>query len=157
MEAHTRSRLERESRSAARTRRGGCARHGRIPGVVYGARKEGEAPEGMPVAVDPKALLHDPALGVGRQHADQPEARWRESRVMVKEYQLDPVTHQLLHADFYQLAMDQAITVTVPVLITASRRASSSRAACSTSSRARSRCSACRPTSRSTSTSTSAS
>ena len=34
------------------------------------------------------------------------------SQVMVKEYQLDPVTHQLLHADFYQLAMDRAITVT---------------------------------------------
>ena len=36
---------------------------------------------------------------------------------MVKEYQLDPVTHALLHADFYQLAMDKMITVTVPVLI----------------------------------------
>ena len=36
---------------------------------------------------------------------------------MVKEYQLDPVTHQLLHADFYQLAMDRAITVTVPILV----------------------------------------
>ena len=24
-------------------------------------------------------------------------------RVMIKEYQLDPVTHQLLHADFYAL------------------------------------------------------
>ena len=36
---------------------------------------------------------------------------------MVKEYQLDPVTHQLLHADFYQLAMDKAITVTVPIVI----------------------------------------
>jgi large subunit ribosomal protein L25 len=40
-----------------------------------------------------------------------------ESQVMVKEYQLDPVTHQLLHADFYQLAMDRAITVTVPIAI----------------------------------------
>jgi len=40
-----------------------------------------------------------------------------ESRVMVKEYQLDPITHQLLHADFYQLAMDKAITVTVPVIL----------------------------------------
>ena len=37
--------------------------------------------------------------------------------MMVKEYQLDPMTHQLLHADFYQLAMDKAITVTVPVLV----------------------------------------
>jgi large subunit ribosomal protein L25 len=38
-----------------------------------------------------------------------------QSRVMVKEYQLDPITHHLLHADFYQLAMDKAITVTVPI------------------------------------------
>mgnify|MGYP006143855025 CR=1 FL=1 len=36
---------------------------------------------------------------------------------MVKEYQLDPITHALLHADFYQLAMDKAITVTVPVIV----------------------------------------
>jgi large subunit ribosomal protein L25 len=27
------------------------------------------------------------------------------------------VTHQLLHADFYELAMDKAITVTVPVVL----------------------------------------
>jgi len=40
-----------------------------------------------------------------------------ESRVMVKEYQLDPVTHHLLHADFYQLAMDKAIVVTVPIVV----------------------------------------
>ena len=38
-------------------------------------------------------------------------------RVMIKEYQLDPVTHQLLHADFYALAMDKAITVTVPIVL----------------------------------------
>jgi len=36
---------------------------------------------------------------------------------MVREYQLDPVTHHLLHADFYQLAMDKAITVTVPIVV----------------------------------------
>jgi large subunit ribosomal protein L25 len=36
---------------------------------------------------------------------------------MVKEYQVDPVTHALLHADFYQLAMDKAITVTVPIAL----------------------------------------
>jgi large subunit ribosomal protein L25 len=34
---------------------------------------------------------------------------------MVKEYQLDPVTHSLLHADFYQLALDKAIVVAVPI------------------------------------------
>jgi large subunit ribosomal protein L25 len=36
---------------------------------------------------------------------------------MVRDYQLDPITHQLLHADFYQLAMDKAITVSVPILV----------------------------------------
>jgi large subunit ribosomal protein L25 len=36
---------------------------------------------------------------------------------MVKEYQLDPITHALLHADFYQLAMDKEITVTVPIVL----------------------------------------
>ena len=30
---------------------------GRIPAVVYGARKDGQAPEGVPVAVDPKEVL----------------------------------------------------------------------------------------------------
>src|SRR5207249_5281477 len=40
-----------------------------------------------------------------------------ESRVMVRDYQLDPVTHQLLHADFYQLSMDKAIIVSVPIVI----------------------------------------
>jgi large subunit ribosomal protein L25 len=35
--------------------------------------------------------------------------------VLVKEYQRDPITQALLHADFYQLAMDKAIVVTVPV------------------------------------------
>jgi hypothetical protein len=34
----------------------------------------------------------------------------------VKEYQYDPVTHQLLHADFYRVAMDKVIRVTVSVV-----------------------------------------
>ena len=37
--------------------------------------------------------------------------------MLVKEYQLDPVTNKLLHADFYQLAMDKLLIVTVPVAL----------------------------------------
>jgi large subunit ribosomal protein L25 len=36
---------------------------------------------------------------------------------MVRDYQLDPVTHKLLHADFYALAMDREITVSVPIIV----------------------------------------
>jgi large subunit ribosomal protein L25 len=37
--------------------------------------------------------------------------------VLVKEYQLDPIAHRLLHVDFYQVAMDKMLTVTVPVVL----------------------------------------
>jgi large subunit ribosomal protein L25 len=88
---------------------------GRIPAVVYGARAEGKAPEGTAVAVDPKAVLRILHSDSGANTLINLKLDGSEARVMVKEYQLDPITHQLLHADFYQLAMDKAITVTVPV------------------------------------------
>ena len=88
---------------------------GKIPAVVYGARKEGQAPEGLPLAVDPRAVLRILHSDSGANTLINLKVDGGEARVMVKEYQLDPITHQLLHADFYQLAMDKAITVTVPV------------------------------------------
>jgi large subunit ribosomal protein L25 len=84
---------------------------------VYGAREKGKAPEGVPVAVDPKEVLRILHSESGANTLISLTLDGSESRVMVKEYQLDPVTHQLLHADFYQLAMDRAITVTVPIII----------------------------------------
>jgi large subunit ribosomal protein L25 len=91
---------------------------GRIPAVVYGARKEGQAPEGVPVAVDPKELLRILHSESGANTLINLKLDGDvESRVMVRDFQLDPITHQLLHADFYQLAMDRAIIVSVPVLV----------------------------------------
>jgi large subunit ribosomal protein L25 len=91
---------------------------GQIPAVVYGSRAEGKAPEGVPVSVDPKQVLRILHSESGANtlitlKVDDGAA----ARVMVKEYQLDPITHQLLHADFYQLALDKAITVTVPITL----------------------------------------
>ena len=88
---------------------------GRIPAVVYGSKKEGKAPEGVALAVDPKSLLRILHSDSGANTLISLRVDGTEARVMVKEYQLDPVTHQLLHADFYQLAMDKVITVTVPI------------------------------------------
>ena len=36
----------------------------------------------------------------------------------MKEYQYHPVDHKLLHADFYYVAMDKVLRVTVPVHLT---------------------------------------
>jgi large subunit ribosomal protein L25 len=90
---------------------------GRIPGVVYGTASKGKAPEGVAVAVDPKALLRILHSDSGANTLITLSLDGGQSRVMVKEYQLDPMTHHLLHADFYQLAMDKAIAVTVPIVI----------------------------------------
>jgi large subunit ribosomal protein L25 len=90
---------------------------GKIPAVVYGSRQEGKAPEGVAVAVDPKQLLRILHSEAGANTLINLKVDGSEARVMVKEYQLDPITHALLHADFYQLAMDKAITVTVPIVL----------------------------------------
>jgi large subunit ribosomal protein L25 len=85
---------------------------GRLPAVVYGAGGS------MPVTVEPKALsriLHsESGANTLITLAVEGEA---DARVLVKEYQLDPVTRQMLHADFYRVAMDKPITVTVSVVL----------------------------------------
>jgi large subunit ribosomal protein L25 len=40
-----------------------------------------------------------------------------DSRVLVKEFLVDPVTSHLLHADFFRVNMDKKITVTVQVIV----------------------------------------
>jgi large subunit ribosomal protein L25 len=88
---------------------------GKIPAVVYGGQAAGLAPTGTSVAVDPKVLSKILHSDSGANTLISLKLAGGEKRVMVREYQLDPVTHSLLHADFYALAMDRAITVTVPV------------------------------------------
>lgn len=90
---------------------------GEIPAVVYGARTGSKLPEGVPVSVDPKAVLRILHSESGANTLITLKLDGGESRVMVRDYQLDPITHTLLHADFYALAMDRAITVAVPVVI----------------------------------------
>jgi len=90
---------------------------GRLPAVVYGTAKDGTAPIGVPVTVDPKGLMRIVRSDSGVNTLITLTLDGGSTQVLVKEYQLDPVTHGLLHADFYQLAMDKAIVVTVPVQI----------------------------------------
>lgn len=91
---------------------------GRLPAVVYGPPSGGKDTGSLPIAVEPKALsriLHSEAGAntlITLRIDGEPEAQ-----VLVKEYQLDPVSHALLHADFYRVAMDQTITVAVPIVL----------------------------------------
>ena len=94
---------------------GRLRRAGQIPAVLYG----GESREGVSLAVDPKALskiLHSKS-GANTLISLKLEGAG-DTRVLVKEYQIDPVGHRLLHADFYKVAMDKALRVTVQVHLT---------------------------------------
>src|SRR3982751_1119789 len=86
---------------------------GRIPAVVYGAEK-GKAVE---IAVDPKTLLRILHSESGVNTLIGLQLDGGDTRVLVKEYQVDPIDHKLLHADFYQVAMDKTLTVTVPIVL----------------------------------------
>jgi large subunit ribosomal protein L25 len=90
---------------------------GRLPAVVYGPSKDGKAPVGVPVTVDPKGLMRIFHSDSGVNTLITLKLDGASTQVLVREYQRDPVTNALLHADFYQLAMDKAIVVTVPVLV----------------------------------------
>ncbi len=86
--------------------------------MLYGAAGDGAGKEATPIAVDPKALLKILHSESGANTLISLKLAGRsDTRVLVKEYQLDPVTHQLLHADFYRIAMDRAIQVTIPVVV----------------------------------------
>jgi large subunit ribosomal protein L25 len=93
---------------ARRTRR-----EGRVPGVLYG-----EGKDATPISVEPRALLRILHSESGANTLISLKLTGAgDTRVLVKDFQLDPVTHQVLHADFYRVAMDKALEVTVPVTI----------------------------------------
>jgi large subunit ribosomal protein L25 len=88
-------------------------RDGRVPGVLYG-----EGKNATPISVEPRALLRILHSESGANTLISLKlAGTGDARVLVKDFQLDPVTHEVLHADFYRVAMDKMLQVTVPVTI----------------------------------------
>ena len=83
---------------------------GMIPAVVYG-----QETDSLSLRVNPKDLdriLHSETghntifkLSVGKTSKD----------VLIKDYQLDPIGGELLHADFQVVALDQTMTFAIPV------------------------------------------
>jgi|TARA_B110000263_G_C15235985_1_gene477045 large subunit ribosomal protein L25 len=107
---------KRESRGKNEARR--LRATGRVPAVIYGSQQKKGIQESIAISVDPKLLmriLHSDS-GVNTLINLQLEGK-SVGVVMVKEYQLDPVTRALLHTDFYRLALDKTATVMVPVQV----------------------------------------
>ena len=89
-------------------------RTGRLPAVVYG----GAPVESLALDVDPKALLRILHSESGVNTLVDLQVDGSDSgKVLIKDIQHDPVTDTLLHVDLFRLAMDRALTVTVPVML----------------------------------------
>src|SRR5437867_1250220 len=94
---------------ARRTRR-----EGKVPAVLYG----GDGAQATPIAVAPKALLKILHSDSGQNTLISLKLPGSgDARVLVKDFQLDPITHQVLHADFYRVAMDRVLQVTIPIVV----------------------------------------
>jgi large subunit ribosomal protein L25 len=96
---------------ARRTRR-----EGKVPGVLYGGGGAG-GKDATAISVEPKALLKILHSESGVNTLISLKLGGAAAKVLVKEYQLDPVTHQVLHADFYRVAMDRLLQVMIPVVV----------------------------------------
>jgi large subunit ribosomal protein L25 len=89
-------------------------RAGKIPAILYGAGKDP-----VPLIVDPvqiERILHSES-GANTLFRLGLAGTEKQRHVMIKDYQVDPVKGQLMHADFVRIRMDEVIEVSVPVRI----------------------------------------
>ena len=110
MAAATLEATTRDSRGKNEARRLRAA--GKIPAVLYGG-----ADGALALSVDPKVLSRILHSGTGVNTIIGLDVAGKgTTQVLVKEFLLDPIKHSMLHADFYRVQMDKAITVTVSIV-----------------------------------------
>ena len=91
-------------------------KEGRIPAVLYGKGKS------TSISLDPSRVRKLIMLG----HAESTLIDLRlegtvdtsERIAILRDYQTDPLTGEILHADFLEISMDEKIKVTVPIELT---------------------------------------
>jgi large subunit ribosomal protein L25 len=92
-------------------------RAGILPAIVYSAGKS------TPIQINTKIMTKLLTSGVAEHslitvELNEDGSKTSEHPVLIKDYQLDPVSDELLHVDFIEISLKDKVTVTVPVLIT---------------------------------------
>jgi large subunit ribosomal protein L25 len=100
---------DRVGKGPARTVR----RSGKVPGVLYG---QGKA---TPLTLNPRDLskiLHSASGGNALISLKIKGAKGKQDRtVILRDFQIDPITGEVLHADLFEISMTQALKLKVPV------------------------------------------
>jgi large subunit ribosomal protein L25 len=99
-------RRERAGKGPARAAR----RAGRVPGVIYGAKKETAM-----VTLDPRDLDRELRTGSFLATVYDVQVEQGKERVLPRDVQFDPVTDRPIHVDFLRVSAATSVTVEVPV------------------------------------------
>jgi large subunit ribosomal protein L25 len=99
-------RRERAGKGPARAAR----RAGRVPGVIYGSKKDPSM-----VTVDPRELDREIKTGTFLATIYDIQIDRNKERVLPRDVQFDPVTDRPIHVDFLRVSAASTVTVQVPV------------------------------------------
>jgi large subunit ribosomal protein L25 len=92
-------------------------REGMLPGVIYGQKTNP-----IPLTLELKPFLS--LLGGGKSESKlinlsvEGNGGPSEKTVMIKELQIDPLTRNYLHVDFFEISMDEEVTLSIPIVLT---------------------------------------
>ncbi|MHB1501707.1 MAG: 50S ribosomal protein L25, partial [Candidatus Dormibacteria bacterium] len=105
--------LDASRRSTTGRRVNQLRRQGLVPGVVYGHKVQ-------PIAVEvPAKELARTVHVVGKSHLLQlkVEGETRQRPVLIKELQINPRTSAAVHVDFFQVNLEEKLTVQVQLVL----------------------------------------
>ena len=92
-------------------------REGMLPGVVYGHKTDP-----IPLTLELKPLIALLEGGKGESKLINLSVEGNggpsEKTVMIKELQIDPLTRHYLHIDFFEVSMDEEVTLSIPITLT---------------------------------------
>jgi len=97
---------QRSGKGGARSTR----REGRIPGILYGDKKDPES-----IAVEYRAITQQLLTGHFQSTVFTLNVDGSKTRVIPRAVQLDPIRDFPIHVDFLRLSKDALVTVEVPV------------------------------------------
>jgi large subunit ribosomal protein L25 len=85
---------------------------GMVPAVVYGAGQKSET-----IAVDPKQIRRILNSESGHNSIFDLSFDGQAAKVMIVDWQYEPIKGALLHVDLKRIAMDKALQVSVPIVL----------------------------------------
>ena len=85
---------------------------GKVPAVVYGAKKDT-----VPVTVDPRQITRILTSESGHNTIFDLQLGGERSKVMIVDWQYEPIKGRLLHIDLKRIALDKVLRVSVPIFL----------------------------------------